>query len=289
VAGDFRFSAFFRILFQRRNSVQHVCNESLPDPAGKVLWAIGAVTALLTAIYMTRLMVLTFQGDERFKKEPETQKAGHDSHNGNGHHHAITPHESPLSMTVPLMILAVGALSVGWLGIPNAFGGSNQFEHFLEPVVATAPAYGSHVATESSHAATAGEHAASEEAGEKTEELALTGVSVVIALLGLGIGWVWFSKKPLWQPPSILENKYYVDEIYDVTVVNPIKTASTSFLWRFFDVLVIDGFVNYFATIIKDMGSTLRMIQTGATRNYAAIIALGAVVIIGYIGLHYIW
>jgi NADH-quinone oxidoreductase subunit L len=112
---------------------------------------------------------------------------------------------------------------------------------------------------------------------------------VIIALAGLGIGYLWFSRRPLWQPPSILENKYYVDEIYDATVVNPIKAGSTYFLWRFFDVLVIDGLVNYFGTIVRDMGSTLRMIQTGVTRNYAAIIAVSGLIIIGYLGHPYIW
>jgi len=72
-------------------------------------------------------------------------------------------------------------------------------------------------------------------------------------------------------------------------VVNPIKSVSTSFLWRFFDVLVIDGLVNYFGTMVRDMGSTLRMIQTGVIRSYAAIIAVGGLIIIGYVGHPYIW
>ena len=286
ISGFPGFSGFFSkdgILFSAFST------KSLPDPAGKVLWVLGAITALLTAIYMTRLMVLTFLGEERFKKAPETIKASHGSHNGNGHH-AITPHESPLSMTLPLVVLAVGALTVGFLGVPKVLGGADRFEHFLAPVVATAPTYGSQVSTEShtGHVAAAHETETEDSAG-RTEEWVLMGVSVLIALAGLAIGWFWFSKKPLWQPPSILENKYYVDEIYDATVVNPIKTVSASFLWRFFDVLVIDGLVNYFGTIVRDMGSTLRMLQTGVIRNYAAIIAIGGLIIIGYIGHPFIW
>src|SRR5262249_41735457 len=109
-------------------------------------------------------------------------------------------------------------------------------------------------------------------------------ISTIVALAGLGIGWVWFKRKPLWEPPSILENKYYVDEIYDATIVNPIKTGSTVILWKIIDVTIIDGAVNQLGEIVRDMGSTLRMIQTGAARTYAAIIAIAGIILIAYFG-----
>src|SRR5262249_7195294 len=109
----------------------------LPGNWGNVLWGIAAVTALLTAIYMTRMMVMTFFGKERFGNE-----AHHDHHHDK--HHAM-PHESPPRMTVPLVILAILSIIGGYIGVPAILGGSNQFEHFLEPAIAQ---------TASSHAAT---------------------------------------------------------------------------------------------------------------------------------------
>jgi NADH-quinone oxidoreductase subunit L len=143
----------------------------------KVLWVVGAITALLTAVYMTRMMAMTFWGKERF----------------DAHHHK--PHESPLSMTVPLIVLAVLSTVGGFIGIPYAFVNRdiNVIEHTLEPVVAHAPGP---VSTDH-----ADEHA------HVGEERVLAGVSVAIALLGIGIGWVLFQRQPLRQLPRLLENK----------------------------------------------------------------------------------
>src|SRR5262249_49409198 len=92
--------------------------EGLPDSWARVLWLVGAVTALLTAIYMTRLMVLTFWGNERFSASESAPGANSTSE---GHeHHPSMPHESPRSMTAPLVVLAVGAIFVGYVGIPAA-------------------------------------------------------------------------------------------------------------------------------------------------------------------------
>jgi NADH-quinone oxidoreductase subunit L len=254
--------------------------KSLPDPWGKILWGIGIFTALLTAIYTTRLMVLTFWGDERFHDKHDDHHPKEDAHG-----HSVTPHESPWSMTLPLIVLAIGAVTAGWIGIPKAFGGADHFDHFLAPAVAPAPVLNAGPELSPKPISVRQEsESASESSAEISEERLFAGISIVVALVGLGIGWVWFKRKPLWQPPSILENKYYVDEIYDATIVNPIKTGSTVILWKIIDVTIIDGAVNQLGEIVRDMGSTLRMMQNGAARTYAAIIAIAGLILIGYFG-----
>jgi NADH-quinone oxidoreductase subunit L len=110
----------------------------------------------------------------------------------------------------------------------------------------------------------------------------LTGVSIVIALAGIGLGWMWFNRKPLWEPPSLLEHKYYVDEAYDAAIVQPIKVGSINVLWKFIDVRVIDGAVNGAGQLAGLFGGTLRYLQSGLARSYVALVVLGALLIIGY-------
>ena len=105
--------------------------------------AVGALTALLTAVYMTRLMVMTFFGKERFN-DTAHHSNGHDDHHSSGDahdnhdsHHGGKPHETPRMMTIPLIVLAIGAVFAGFLGMPSAFGVKNYFEHFLEPSIAS--------------------------------------------------------------------------------------------------------------------------------------------------------
>jgi NADH-quinone oxidoreductase subunit L len=112
--------------------------------------------------------------------------------------------------------------------------------------------------------------------------LELTVVSTVIALVGIGIGWLWFKRKPLWEPPSLLEQKYYVDELYDATVIQPIKAGSISVLWKFIDVRIIDGAVNGAGLLAAAFGGALRYLQSGLARGYVAMVVLGALLIIGY-------
>jgi NADH-quinone oxidoreductase subunit L len=89
--------------------------------------------------------------------------------------------------------------------------------------------------------------------------------------------------------PRILENKYYVDEIYDATIINPIKVGSREGLWKLFDVGVIDGFLHALGEVVTDSGALVRHLQAGFVRGYAAIILLGALAVIGffaYYGIH---
>jgi NADH-quinone oxidoreductase subunit L len=256
----------------------------------KILWVVGAITALLTAIYMTRLMVLTFWGKERFADDHASN--GHGSHQGDDHgHHGGKPKESPMSMVLPLVVLAIGAVFAGYLGVPEGLTGGkipNYFERLLEPSIAHVG--GAHATAEhpapTVHNETAAAPARAEAHSQASEdhgtELTLTGLSTAIALAGIAIGWFWFQRKPLWEPPRLLENKYYVDEVYDATIVQPIKVGSTNFLWKFFDVKVIDGAVNGAGRLAGLVGETMRYLQSGLARADVAMVVLGALVIIGY-------
>ncbi|HYV05778.1 MAG TPA: proton-conducting transporter membrane subunit, partial [Blastocatellia bacterium] len=261
--------------------------EGLPDPWPKVLWFIGATTALLTAVYMSRLMVLTFWGKERFG-EGHGDPASHDEH-GDHTHHAGPPRESSRSMVIPLVVLAAGALFAGYLGVPEGHLGDklpNYFKRFVEPSIAHATSPHANdsetTATKSSDSGTHSYVGDETTAEDHTLERLLTVVSVIIALAGIGIGWFWFNRKPLWEPPRLLEQKYFVDEAYDAAVIQPIKLGSKNVLWRIIDVHVIDAAVNGAGYLTSQLGNAVRQLQTGLARSYAAVVVLGALLIIGY-------
>ena len=251
-----------------------------PDHWKLILYSVGAITALITAVYMTRLMVLTFFGPERFRE------ADHDSADSpggahqpapTGAHEPVEPRESPRSMTVPLVVLALGAVLAGYINVPERlFGGKipSYLDHLLEPSIA---AENSRILTD--HFAS---RAVVEEAGSVGTEVMLTIVSSVIAILGIVLAWIWFTRQPTWQPPKLLEEKYKVDEIYDAAVVNPIWRLSTSVLWKVIDTRIIDGLVNGTGRFTAWIGRVIRNIQSGFAREYVAVVVLGAVVIIGY-------
>jgi NADH-quinone oxidoreductase subunit L len=331
---------------------------NIPQPWNYVLWAAGLLTAVLTAIYMTRMMVMTFWGDERFHqelpiaentdeasraeenafalgdahdaKEPhgdahalahhrdehDAHDLAHDDHDEDEEHHHLPhdfrPHESPWTMTVPLIILAILSTFGGLVGIPYALSGGaipNEFEHVLEPVIAKvshketkhAPTgLGEHGATganttanDSSHATspmtqadtaehtTEAAHAAHSPEEIRTERI-LAGLSVLLAALGICIGWMVFKKEPLKVMPRILQEKWRVDELYNNYIVNPITDISRNGLWRGFDVGVIDGIVNGVGHFVAALGGVARGVQVGFVRSYAAFILFGALVVIGY-------
>ena len=264
---------------------------SLPSTGwSKFLWAIAALTAFLTAVYMTRMMVMTFWGKERFRETHESKHQEPDHHHG-----PVEPHESPWLMTVPLIVLAVLSTVGGFIGIPYAFVGKdvNVIEHTLEPVVATAGA--SAVAPLETHAtpvvpSVEAEHGtaplseaahATHSSEELNAERMLAGLSVLIALLGIGAGWYMFQKRPLLQMPRLLENKYYVDEVYDAALIHPIEAGSREGLWKIFDIGVIDGLLHSIGEAVQEMGRLARYLQAGFVRGYAAIILVGALILIG--------
>jgi NADH-quinone oxidoreductase subunit L len=285
----------------------------IPHGFGKALWFVGAVTALLTAVYMTRLMVMTFWGNERFRvaqadnlRHGEEPAQHRPQVNNLRHKESHKPHESPLSMTIPLIVLAILSTIGGLVGVPYALssvtGGhpENYFEHTLEPGVSKVSETGSagEVASElhrlsptppeidgkPSVQLTENQHTAetAHSPAEISAERMFTLISVVIALTGIVIGWFMFQRQPLRQMPRLLEQKYYIDEVYDATIINPIHAGSREGLWKIFDLGVIDGVIHTAGNGIVRFGRTIRYMQIGFVRGYAAIILAGALIIIGY-------
>jgi NADH-quinone oxidoreductase subunit L len=165
----------------------------------------------------------------------------------------------------------------------------NVLEHTLEPVVATVPP-GLHSEVGAAPIGEAHEPApvpepadthATHSSEEVTAERLLAGLSVLIGLLGIGVGWYMFQKRPLMQMPRLLENKYYVDEIYDAALIRPIEVTSREGFWKIFDVGVIDGGLHAIGETVTEMGRLGRYLSAGFVRGYVAIILLGALILIG--------
>ncbi|RKX21793.1 MAG: NADH-quinone oxidoreductase subunit L [Candidatus Zixiibacteriota bacterium] len=225
-----------------------------------IFWVIGFVTAGMTAFYMFRLVYMTFHGKERMDKETKSHI-----------------HESPKTMTIPLMVLAVLSVVGGWVGLPHIFGVANHFEHWLEPVMATS----NHVAVQ---------HALLSSGANASAEWGLMGASVVLVLIAIFLARLFYNKKPelatnfqqkLKGLHKLLLNKYYVDEIYGAVIIRPLVYFSL-FLWKFIDVVIIDGFLNGMATLYNDISETFRQGQDGKLRSYATIFAGGVILILFY-------
>ncbi len=230
----------------------------------RAIWVIALGTAMMTAFYMFRLIAMTFLGDAPgdqtdHRREDPVHVPSHGGDPHGGHHQ---PHESPKIMTVPLMILAVGAIVGGLVGVPEALGGRAAFQRFLEPAFEAPAVHGvSEPAVPAGaplEAATPGEHAAAAEGaaegGEhmsRQAELGLMGISVLAGLGGLWLAMTLYTRRndiperlaTQWSGiHRVLLNKYYVDEAYDATVVRGTMGSAVG-LWHF-DRLVVDGFVN---------------------------------------------
>jgi NADH-quinone oxidoreductase subunit L len=257
----------------------------------QVLWIIGTLTALLTAIYMFRLVFLTFHGP-RAEAAPLHGTTGalhgvHTAHGGDPGHGAHL-HDAPAAMAIPLVVLALGALVAGYVGVPHALGGSNAIESVLEPSFHPTAAHAPPVTGEAAHVAPGQE--ADTHALERTE-LSLMVVSSALALIGIGIAAYFFLTnraraarlaESFGRLHRTLLNKYWVDELYDAVIVQPIKRVSESTLWRRVDIGVIDGAVNGTGIAVRSSGAVLRLLQTGSIRAYAASLFLGAVLVLGY-------
>jgi NADH-quinone oxidoreductase subunit L len=232
-----------------------------------VLWIVGLLTALLTAVYMFRLVFLAFHGTRHSAPEHRAPVTEHPSpithHSTPGGH----LHDAPPAMAFALIVLAVGSVVAGLAGL----GG--RFEHFLEPSFAPQ---------------------AAEAAAEGGIEMTLMVVSVAVALAGIGIAAYFFLKNrgaadriaaQFSGLHRLLTNKYYVDEIYDATIVQPIRIVSEEGLWKGVDVGLIDRSVNGVGDIVRGSSAALRLVQSGSVRTYAASLFFGVVVILGY----YLW
>ena len=215
-----------------------------------LLWALLLAGAFMTAFYTFRLVFLAFFGGPRMPKEVA--------------HHI---HESPAVMTIPLIVLAVLTVVAGLaVGIPSSNG--TAFAHFLSPVLPL---------EESEHSAGVA--------------FSLLVLSALVAIAGVGLAWTVYGRTPVRAASigvarnpvhKLLIDKYYVDEIYDALIVNPIYRLS---LWlaRVFDPGVIDGIVNGVADAVAGWSRGLRRVQTGFVMNYALGILLGAVAVVAYL------
>jgi NADH-quinone oxidoreductase subunit L len=249
-----------------------------------VLWLIAVIVAGMTSFYMFRLLFMTFFGESRVD-----------------HHTESHIHESPKTMTVPLMVLALGSLVAGYIGLPKWLG-PNLFEHWLEPVFESVQP-----------AAAVAEEAAHHSVGL---EIGLAAVSVAIAAIGFLIAYTTYAKKSdraervsaqfkgLYQA---LLNKWYVDELYDAVFVNRSKDLGRG-LWRFdgkivdalvnntavstvksalgsgwWDRYIVDGLVKFVGGFIKTASWPIRLSETGYTQNYALVMVFGVLVLVGYV------
>jgi NADH-quinone oxidoreductase subunit L len=249
------------------------------------LWAVGLLTAGLTACYMFRLLLMTFHGEFRGSDDEL--------------HHL---HESPPVMIWPLRILALGAILIGYVGLPRLGNwDKNWFGHFLAPVLAPVESGGQHAA----------QHHAS-----VLQELVLMGLSVGVAGAGIYLAWRFYGgtkalgvgERIVARFPAlhrVLLNKYYIDEFYDATVVKGTwstarrllrfdvgfidgfivhgfrnVTVAMSFLSGFFDKYFVDGLVNLIGWVSRSGSRFFRSLQTGVVSQYAMVMAVGMFVLV---------
>jgi len=224
---------------------------------GIVFWIIGVLAAGITAFYMFRLVFLAFFGETRLSEKNRQHM-----------------HESPANITIPLIILAVLSVCGGWIGIPKALGGSNHFEHFLEPVFA-----------DSHHVI-----ARSGEMAHGAIEYVLMAIAIGIALSGFYIAYTFYHKSP--EKPAqiaarvaglyrVVYNKYFVDEFYHAVVVEPFFRLSNMF-WKFFDVVIVDGAVNGTGWVFRRLSQIVRKVQSGYVQEYVVVFVLGGIFVFAF-------
>jgi NADH-quinone oxidoreductase subunit L len=218
-----------------------------------VIWGIALLASLLTAFYMFRLLFLTFYGEGR---------AGHDSL-----HHI---HESPASMTLPLIALAVLSTVGGWIGIPEALSGSNRIHEFLNPVFAKSQS----LMTE-------------DHLDHATEYTLMTAV-IVLTLAMIVIAYLMYVKRnnvpveegaKLNPVHEVVYNKYFVDELYDRTIVKPLYWIA-SMLDSMVERLGIDRLVNSAGNAVVDGSSVVRLLQTGNIGFYVFAMVVGIILML---------
>jgi len=262
------------------------------NPLAKLLWAVGMFTAFLTSFYMFRLWFKTFFGAPRFEEHGHTHAPDlHAAHGATVHAsksstltmeaepesghtaHVHGVHESPLVMTIPLILLAILSIIGGWVGVPLAFGGHNEFEHFLDPVFNPATHIVEHTAT-------------------RNAEPILAAASVLTALLGLYFAWLFYYKKPgtaaalaerIKPVYSLLDHKYWVDEIYGRFIVAPLFIVSRYVLGGLIDTGIVQGSAAAAAGTTRGAGSIVRRMQSGNIRSYAGWLAFGAAAVIAIV------
>jgi NADH-quinone oxidoreductase subunit L len=221
----------------------------------KTMYIIGVITAMFTSFYMFRMLYLTFYG--KFRGTPEQE------------HHL---HESPQTMTIPLIILAVLSAIGGFIGVPTTLGGHHWLEHWLEPVFETSapllPKAGSEAST----------------------EVILMVISVAGAVMALIYAYVRYVKNahvPVGdeeERPGLVNlsyRKFYIDEIYDFLIRKPLDGLSV-FLYKIVDLLAIDGIVNGLGKLTVRSSKSLRLLQAGNVGFYIFMMVAGIIAILVY-------
>ncbi len=270
IAGVFPLSGFFskdEILASVFARAQHSpLGEAswLGIPGSTLLYAIYAValaSALLTAVYMTRMMIYTFHGPNR-----------------TGERERDHLREAPWVMTAPLVILGILSFFGGWLNLPliteGMLGPMEILHHWLEPVTGESTV---RLAGEAAHL-------------EHSTEYMLIGAALTIAVGGILFAAYRLDPKRLTtkreaRPEEgfarVLANKYYVDEAYDRTVIGPTVTISRNLLWRGIDVRIIDGLVNGAAGMMRGFGRAGSWMQSGHVGTYAWVLLVGVLAVLG--------
>lgn len=226
---------------------------SFHSPFGHwALWGLGVLGATMTAFYMTRLMCLTFWGGSRVPKE-------------------IHPHESPPSMLIPLIVLAILSVVGGYVGIPHVISEilpghpANVLEHWFAPIIKPIPGI---------------------QKADSALEWGLMGVSVGLALISALTAYHFYVKNPkvvesLTQKIrpfyELVYKKYLVDELYFGYVINPLVRLSEN-IWAYIDVRFIDRCTYWAADLMRGSGSLVRSLQNGNLQTYAMYIGIGLVV-----------
>jgi NADH-quinone oxidoreductase subunit L len=223
----------------------------------KVLWAMGLLTAFLTAFYMFRLLFLAFFGEFRGTEEQK--------------HHL---HESPASMTFPLIVLAILAAVGGFMGAPMFTGGHHYLAEYLAPIFT----YSQRIMP-----------AAFSAEPDHNTELMLIGLSVAAGVLGIILAYVMYvvrAQRPVEDeaqrsaPESLVYHKYYIDELYNAVFTRPVMALSTG-LYKFVENGVINPVVGVFGRVVNGGGQLLRYVQTGAVETYLILMVVGIVLILG--------
>jgi NADH-quinone oxidoreductase subunit L len=240
----------FAGFFSKDEILSHVYEHS------KVMWVIGVFTSFLTAFYMFRLLFLTFFGEFRGTEEQR--------------HHL---HESPASMTLPLIVLAILSAVGGFMGAPMFVG-----KHYLADYLAPIFTYSKQILP-----------AAFNTEPEHSTELMLMGISVLVAVIGIVLAYVQYvsrAQRPAEDdaqrsaPENLVYHKYYIDELYDNIVVKPVMALSTG-LYKFVENGIIDPIANGVGRVTLAGGQLLRFVQTGSVETYLILMVLGIVLILG--------
>jgi NADH-quinone oxidoreductase subunit L len=232
-----------------------------PNPLHIVLWLIGLLTAGMTSFYVFRLWFKTFFGEPRVEQNTNVEQ-----------HSAHGIHESHWIMLLPLCVLAGLSVVGGWVGIPAALGGHNEIEHFMDPVFANGTAMEA-VATATGHGL----------------ELALAFVSVLVALAGFYIAYVFYYEKRGTAAAlaernkaayNLIKNKYWVDEFYSNFLITPLLMFTRGILELIVDHGIVDGSGAAAGATTRGLALLTRKQISGNIRSYAGWLALGAAAVI---------